>query len=79
MSDNAREFDQNSEIIARFFSNFQREADHKCYYPCKSCNNLKTRRIKIKITKRHFRENGHIEEGFYYYPFVSCLLYCLHN
>lgn len=79
MSDNTREFDQNKETINRLLSNFQREGDDKCYFPCKSCNNLKKRRIKINIAKRHCRENGHIERGFDYHPLVSCLLYCFRN
>ena len=74
MSDNTREFDQNRETIARLLSNFQREDDDKCYCPCKSCNDLKTRRIIIKIDKRHYRENGHIEGGFDYHPLVSYFL-----
>ena len=61
MSNNTREFDQNRETVARVLSNFQRERDDKCYCNSKSCNDLKTRRIKIKITKRHCRESGHIE------------------
>ena len=65
MSDNTREFDQNRETITRLLSNFQREGDDKCYCPCKSCNGLKTRRIKMKTTKRHYRENGHTERAFY--------------
>ena len=79
MLNNTREFDQNRETIARLLSNFQREGDNKWYCPCKSCNSLKTRRIKIKIAKRHCTENGHIEGGFDYHPLVSCLLYCFHN
>ena len=79
MSYNTREFDQNRETISRLLSNFQREGDAKCYCPCKSCNNLKIRRIKNKIIKRHCRENGHTEGGFYYHPLVICLLYCFCN
>ena len=63
MSYNTREFDQNRETDARLLSNFQKEDDDKCYCPCKSCNSLKTRRINIKSTKRHCRENGHTEGG----------------
>ena len=58
MLDNAREFDQNTKIIARLLFNFQREGDDKCYFPCKYHNGLKARRNKIKIAKRHYRENG---------------------
>ena len=78
MLDNTREFGQNRETIVRLLFNFQREGDEKCYCPCKSCNVLKIRRIKIKIAKRHCRENGHIEKGFDYHPLVS-LLYCFLN
>ena len=79
MSDNIRDFDQNRETIGRLLSKFQREGDDKCYCPCKHCNDLKTRRIKIKITKRHCRENGHTKGGFDYHQLVSCLLYYFHN
>ena len=72
MSHNLREFDQNRETITRLLSNFQREGNEKCYCPCKSCNNLKTRRIKIKLAKRRYRENGHIEGGFDFPTLVSC-------
>ena len=72
MLDNIGEFDQNSETIARLLSNFQREGDDKCYFPCKRCDSLKTRRIKIKSAKRHCRENAHIEEGFDFHSLVSC-------
>ena len=72
MLDNTREFNQNRETIASLLSNFQREDDDKCYCPCKSCNDLKTRGIKIKIAKRHCTENGHIEQGFDFHPLVSC-------
>ena len=78
MSNNTREFDHFRETIARLLSNFQKEGDDKCYCPCKSSNSLKTRRIQIKIAKRHCRENGHIEKGFDYHPLVS-LLYCFLN
>ena len=71
MSDNTREFDQNRETITRLLSNFQREGDDKCYCPCKSCNSLKIRRIKIKSAKRHCRENGHTKGGFDFHPLVS--------
>ena len=72
MSDNTMEFDQNRQTITILLSNFQREDDEKCYCPCKSCNNLKTRRIKIKSTKIHCRENGHTKGGFDFHPLVSC-------
>ena len=79
MLDNTREFDQTRETIARLLSNFQREGNDKFYYPCKICNGLKTRRIKMKIAKINCRENGHTKGGFYYHPLVSCLLYCFCN
>ena len=72
MSNNTREFDQNGETITILLSNFQREYNDKCYYPCKSYNGLKTRRIKIKSAKRHYRENGHTEGGVDFHPLVSC-------
>ena len=72
MSNNTREFDKNRETIATFLSNFQREDNEKCYFPCKSCNDLKTRRIKIKSPKRHCRDNGHTKVGFDFHPLVSC-------
>ncbi len=67
MSDNIREFDQNRETIARLLSNSQRPNNDKCYCPCKCCNDLKTRKIKIKMTKRYYWENGHTEGGFDYH------------
>ena len=79
MLDNTREFDQNRETITRLLSNFQRECDKKCYCPCKSCNGLKKRTMKIKTTKRHCRENTHIEGGFAFHLLVSCFLYFFHN
>ena len=79
MLDNTREFDQNRETNTRLLSKFQREGDDKCYCPCKSCNGLKTRRIKMKIAKINCRENGHTKGGFDYHPLVSYLLYYFLN
>ena len=68
MLDNTREFDQNRETTARLLSNIQRAGDDKCYFPCKRCNGLKIRRIKIKTTNRHCWENSHTKGGFDYHP-----------
>lgn len=78
MSDNIRE-EQNNEIIARLWSNLKRKGDGKCYCPCQICKGLKTRRLLIKIAKKHCRQHGHIEGGHDYHPLVSCSLYHFNN
>ena len=78
MSDNISE-EKNRETIARLWSNLKRKCDGKFYCPCKICKSLNYRRLLIKIVKRHYRENGHIEGGHDYHPLVSCSLYHFNN
>lgn len=78
MSDNISE-EQNKETTARLWSNLKRKGDGKCYCPCKICKGLKTRRLKIKTTKKNCRQHGHIEGGHDYHPLVSCSLYHFNN
>ena len=66
--------EQNWELLARLCAGVKRKGDGKFYCPGSECMGFKMRRIKIKTTKRHCLQHGHVEVGHGYRPLVSSSL-----
>jgi hypothetical protein len=49
--------------------------DGRCYFPCNKCRGYNSRRVLIKIARKHCRYYGHLEGGDEYCPLVSYSLY----
>ena len=63
--------DENQATLARLFATLEAKGDGKCYCPWNRCKGFKRRRLLIRITEKHCRENGHVEGGHEYHPMVS--------
>ena len=57
------------------FVELEARGDGKCYFPCNRCRGFKRRRLLIRTTEKHYRENEHVEGGHEYCPMVSYSLY----
>ena len=51
---------ENKAMFARLFVALEARGDGKCYFPYNLCKGFKRRRLLIRTSEKHCRENGHV-------------------
>ena len=53
-------WEEDNKRYVEFKASLEEKGDGKCYFPC----NLRTRRIRRTTGEKHYKEKGHVEEGY---------------